>query len=197
MSSQEQFTTFELVFHGRVPELNGFSKEFNNLHWASKHVRRLGPEGRAYFGGAPAELIILIVSFVANIITIADILAKRLARGHDSVIRIGKKEIKLEGKWTAKEIADIINVISKKTRKEEALRQVAKIKSTKIAEVKQQLVEKEQVIHDYERLVKGFADIPKKKKWQKIRAKEYQKRLIGLQKEAQYLRSFIDFLKQE
>lgn len=197
MSSQEEFATFELIFHGREPELDDFSKEFNHLQWVSKHIRRLGPKGAMYWGGAPAELLILVVSLAANILTIVDILTKRVARGHDSIIRVGKKEIQLKGVWRSKEIADILNIISRKTSKEEALKQIAEIKSGKITEAREQLTTIEGTIQEYERLVETFDDIPKKKRWQKKRAEEYKKTLTKLQKEAEYLEAFIDFLKQQ
>jgi len=197
MDSQEEFIVFELVFHGREPELDTFSKEFNSLQWASKNIRRLGPPEVQYYGGPPAELVILAISLTANILTIADILAKRLARGHDSTIRVGKKEIQLKGAWRPKEIADILSTISKKTSKKEALKQIAKIKSDKIIEARARLADLEDAIHKYQKLVEMFNDIPEKKNWQKERAKEYQKRLAELQKEADSLRSFIDFLRQE
>lgn len=195
MGSQEKFIALELIFHGREPELDDFSKEFNNLHWVSKHIRRLGPENIAYSGGSPAELIILAVSVTANILTIADILAKRLANGHESTVRIGKREIDLRGKWKPEEIAEILNTISSKASKIQALKQIAEIKSFKIAETKEELATLANTIHTYERLVETFNDIPKKKYWQKKKAQEYQKKLIELRKEAEHLRSFIDFLK--
>lgn len=129
MGSKKEFTTFELIFHGKEPELNDFSNEFSNLQWVSKNIRRLGPDEAVYAGGAPAELIILVVSLTANIFTIANILAKRLARKQDSIIHIGNKEIQLKGVWKPKEIANILNVISRKTSREEALKQISEIKS--------------------------------------------------------------------
>lgn len=197
MGSREQFIVFELMFHGREPELDSFSNEFNRLQWVSKHIRRLGPPEVQYFGGAPAELVILVVSLTANIVTIADIIAKRIARKRDSIIRVGKKEIQLKGAWRPKEIADVLSVISRKTSKEEALKQIAEIKSAKITEARTRLAFLKGAIHQYKRLVETFNDISEPKNWQKKRAEEYQKRLTELQKEADYIRSFIDFLSQE
>jgi len=197
LPSKEDFTVFELVFHGREPELASFSKEFPDLQWASKHVRRLGPEGMAYFGGAPAELIILVISLLANIFTIADILAKRLSQGYDSTIRVANKEIQLKGVWKPEEIVNVLNSISKKISKEEAMTQIAEIKSAKITETREKLVALQKNIEKYEKLVETFNEIPKKKEWQRKKAEEYKKRLAELRKEADYLKSFIDFLETE
>lgn len=151
----------------------------------------------AYSGGAPAELIILIISLLANVFTIADILAKRLSQGHDSIIRVGNKEIQLKGVWESGEIANILNSISKKIGKEEASKQIAEIKSAKITETKEKLTALENTIKEYEKLVETFNDIPKKKRWQKKKAEEYKKRLAELREEADYLKTFIDFLRKE
>jgi len=196
-SQEEEFIVFELVFHGREPQLDTFSNEFDRVQWVSKHIRTLGPPEVAYHGGPPAELVVLVVSLSANILTIADILAKRLARRNDNIIRVGKKEIQLKGVWRPEEIADVLTLISKKTSKKGALEHIAEIKSARIIETRKQLMFLEDAIHAYEKLVKTFNDIPEKKNWQKKRAKEYQKRLSDLQKEADSLMSFIDFLSRE
>lgn len=196
MHSKREWHAFELIFHGREPELNAFSSKFFQLRWASKHIRRLAPPEIQFQGGAPAELIILLISLTANFVTIADILVKRLNQGKDSIIRVGNKKIQLEGSWKAEEIADIIHIISKKSSKEEVLKQIEKIKSTKITEVNARLNALEDSIHKYEELVETFNTISNKKVWQIKRQKEYQKRLAELQKEENNLKSFIDFLSQ-
>jgi len=197
LSSKDRFVTFELEFHGRQPELDGFSKEFDDLQWVSKHLNILGPKGAAYLGGAPAELILFVLSITANILAISKILAERVASGGDSIIRVGDKEIILKGKWKPQEIANVITLISKQTSKEEALRNIAKVKSAKIRETRKELETIEDTIPQYEKLVKTFNELPKKGKPQKRKLKEYQMRLSELQQKAENLRSFIDFLRQK
>lgn len=196
MSCQD-FTVFELVFRGREPELHTFSREFDDLQWSSKYIRRLGPKNVAYYGGSPAELIVLIVSVTANILTVADILTKRLRNGHESTIRVGKREIQFKGSWKAEEIATVIGTLSPKIQEKEVRRKIVGIKSVRTAETLEQLSDLEGMIHKYEELVQGFNEIPKKESWQKTKAQEYQRTLVALQKQAENLRSFILFLGQE
>jgi len=197
MRSQDNFIALDLVFHGRRPDLDTFSRDFDEVRWASRYLRPLGPPHKYYYGGSPAELVVLVVSLAANIVTIADILAKRLAQRQDSVIRIGKKEIRLQGPWKPKEIVRVVTATNTPTSKQEALKRMRQIKSDRIAETRAKLADLEGAIRDYENLVQGFRSIPKKQAWQKKRAKDYKKRLVELQKERDQLVSFIDFLGQE
>lgn len=196
MSPKDQFVTFELEFHGRQPELNEFSKQFDDMQWVSKQINILGPKGVAYLGGAPAELVIFVLSITANILAISKILAERVARGGDSIIRARDKEIIFKGKWKPQEIANVITIISKKTTKEEALRNIARVKSAKIRETRKELETIEDTISQYEKLVKTFNELPEKGEPQRRKLKEYQMRLSELQQQAENLRSFIDFLRQ-
>ncbi len=191
----EKSIVLELTFGGRIPELEAFSKKFNEMPLAYKHVRRLGPPEMQYYGGAPAELVVLVVSLVANLDTIADILARRLRQGHNSAIRLGKREIRLDGKWKTSEIARVVAAIAPHTSQRKALKQLARIKSTRLAESKAKLVSLDDTIGDYEKLIQGFNDIPKQETWQKKKAVEYTKKLTELKKERDQLLSFIAFLR--
>jgi len=197
LSSKDQFVTFELEFHGRQPELDGFSKEFDDLQWVSKHMNILGPKGAAYMGGAPAELVLFVLSATANILTISKILAERTAHKDESIIRVEDKEIILKGKWKPQEIARVITLISKQTSKQEALRNIAKVKSAKIKEAREELEAIEDAIPKYEKIVKTFYELPKKEEPQKRKLREYQMKLLELQQKAKNLRSFINFLRQK
>jgi len=130
-------------------------------------------------------------------VTIADILSKRLRQGNDGLIRVGNREIQLRGKWKAEEIARVFKTIGAVISKEEPAKRIGEIKSAKIAEARAQLVSLEHNISQYERLVRSFDGISKKKTWQKKRAKEYQKRLTELRNQRDDLASFIDFLSRE
>jgi len=156
-----------------------------------------GTEGNSVLRGAPAELVVFVLSIAANILAISKILSERVSRGHDSVIRVGEKEVLLKGKWNPEEIANVISVISKQTSKEEALKYIAKIKSAKIEEAKRELAEIKSNIRQYKKLVQIFYELPKKEKHHKKKLKEYQNKLDEFQKRKEYLKSFIDFLNQE
>jgi hypothetical protein len=149
----------------------------------------------AYYGGSPAELVVLVISLGANLLTIADIVAKRLHRGHSSSVRFDEKEIKLEGKWKPSEIARIVTTIVSPTSRAKALNQIEKIKSLNIAETKASLVSLEATIRDYEKLIQGFNDIPRQEAWQKKRVREYTRKLDKLRKERDQLSVFIAFLQ--
>lgn len=197
MSSKEQFVTFEIELAGNEPELDAFSKKFDNLEWTSKHIKRIGPKGVAYLGGAPADLIIFVFSLAANILAIAKILAERIANGGDSVIRVEGKEIRLKGKWTAEEICDLLSKIVAKRGKEEAMKYITKIKSAKIKEAKKELKTVEAAITQYEKLVETFNKLAEKGLQEKRKYREYKKKLSELQMKATYIKSFIVFLKQK
>jgi len=197
LSSDEKYLVFEIESHGREPELNHFSKELNEFKWVSKSVHRLGPDGVAYYGGAPAELIALVLSLTANLLAIAKILAERVSNGKDSLIRIDGKEVRLKGKWKAEEIADIINVVAKRVDKKEAFEKIAQIKSEKIEEAKKELSDVGGFISQYERLVKTFKKLSEKGTEQKKKHAEYKKKLIELKAQADYLNSLISFLQQK
>jgi hypothetical protein len=191
------YITFEIEIGGREPELNSFSKNFDSLEWNSKHIKPLGPKGMAYMGGAPAELIIFIFSLAANILSIAKILAERIASEGDTIIRIEGKEIRLKGKWTAEEISDLLSKFAQKRSKEEAMKHIAKIKSAKIREAKKELENVEAAIAQYEKLVDAFKKLPEKGLDQKRKYASYKKTLTQFQMKATNIKSFIDFLKQE
>jgi hypothetical protein len=197
MSSDDRFVALDPVFNGREPDLKTFSRRFDDVRLAHRHLRRLGPSNIAYSGGSPAELVVLVVSLAANMVAIADILAKRLAEGHDSIIRVGKKEIRLQGRWKPKDIVRVVTAISTPIGKQDASKQMKQIMSARITETRSELVTLERTIREYEKLVQGFNDIPKKTGWQKKRAKDYRKKLTELRKERHQLASFIDFLDQE
>jgi len=197
MRSHDKFIALDLVFRGRWPDLDAFSREFGDVKWASTHLRRLGPPHIQYYGGPPAELVVLVFSLATNIATIADILAKRLGKRRDSTVRIGKKEMRLRGPWKAKEIVRVMAATSTPTGKQEALKRMRQIKSRRIAETRAKLVDLEGAIRDYENLVRGFNGIRKKQAWQKRRAKDYKTRLAELKKEHDQLVSFIGFLEQD
>jgi hypothetical protein len=55
MRSQDRFIVLEFAFRGREPDLGTFSREFDDVKWASTHLRRLGPKDIQYYGGPPAE----------------------------------------------------------------------------------------------------------------------------------------------
>jgi hypothetical protein len=191
----EKSIVLELTFGGRSPELEAFWKEFNEMPLASKHLRRLGPPEIQYYGGAPAELVVLVVSLAANLVTIADILARRLKKGHYIAVRLGHREIRLDGKWKTSEIARVVACIAPPTNQRKALKQLARIKSTRLVESKAELVSLDGTIGDYQRLIQGFNDIPKQETWQKKKAAEYTKKLAELKKERDQLLSFIAFLR--
>jgi hypothetical protein len=189
--------TFEIEIAGKEPEINSFSKKFDSLEWVSKHIKRLGPEGTAYMGGAPAELIIFVFSLTANILAIAKILAERIASKGDSVIRVEGKEIRLKGKWTTEEIYDLLSKFAQKRSKEEAMEHIAKIKSAKIREAKKELEDVEAAIAQYEKLVETFYKLPEKGVQEKQKYAEYKKTLTQLQRKATNIKSFIAFFKQK
>ncbi len=193
--SSEKSIALEMTFGGRSPELEAFSKEFNEFPLAYMHLRRLDSAQYSYYGGPPAELVVLIVSLVANLVTITDILARRLNRGHYSAIRFGKKEIRLAGKWKAREIARVVAAIAPPTSQKKALKQLSGIKSARLAEAKAKLVSLDNTIRDYDRLIQGFDDVHNQKVWQKEKALEYSKTLSELKNERAQLLSFIAFLR--
>jgi hypothetical protein len=184
-----------LTFFGKEPELNTFSNEFSELRGITKTIRHLGPQEIAYFGGAPAELIIFLISLAANAVTITDILTKWLNKGKGSVIRFDHKEIQLKGAWTSEEIATVLHTISKQI-SEEALKLLKEMKTSKISEAEAQLTKLKETIQKYEELVEIFEDISNKKPWQTERAQEYQTRLDELRKEADNIKFFIDSLTE-
>jgi hypothetical protein len=197
LSSDKQFVTFEIEHGGREPELNNFSKKFDNLQWASKHMRIRGPKGIVYSGGAPADLIIFILSLAANIFTISKILAERIADGGDSVIRAEGKEIRLKGKWTAEEISNLLNSTVTKKGKEEAIKQINKEKTAIIRGAKQELASVKATIVQYEKLVETFNKLTEKGPQERRKYREYKKRLLNLQARAATIESFIDVMKQK
>jgi len=197
MRSRDRFVAFDLVFLGREPDLGTFSRKFDEVKWTSTHLRRLGPEHAAYFGGAPAELVVLVVSLAANVATIADILAKRLGKRGDSALRIGKKEITFQGPWKTKEISRVMAATITPTSKQEALKRMRQAKSHRIAETRAKLVDLEHAIGDYQGLVQGFNNMPKKQAWQKRRLRDFKTRLAELKKERAQLVSFMGFLERD
>lgn len=196
MSSQKKYAAFELVFCGQHGELDELITGFGHVQGVSQQTRPLDDSGVVFRGGPHIELIIKAVALAGEILAISDIVVKWLDKRKDTVIRVGKREIRLKGVWKSQEIADILNAISKRNKKE-ALKQIAETDSATLAHLNLQLSELEPTISEYEKIVKGFEDIPKKKEWQRKKLKEYRKRLTSFKMKAENLRVSIDSLKRE
>jgi len=196
MSSQKKYAAFELVFCGQYGELDEFITEFDNVQGVSKQIRPLDDHGVCYEGGPPVELIIKAVALASDILAISGILVKWLNKRQDTVIRVGKREIRLKGAWKSHEIADILHALSKRN-KQEALKQITETDAATLAQLSLQLSETDAVISEYEKIVKSFEDIPDKKGWQKKKLMEYQERLTSFRRKAENLRASIDSIKRE